>query len=105
MLEHYIYYYNIFLTKLLAGGAVLYFIKSKIVSIFKALLLITPRVLYITVIFIGSDSLLSSLLLFYRLYSSRFFSNKGEYIHLILFKLFGLSRGSILYKLNYFLIV
>ena len=70
MLKYYIYYYNIFLIKLLIGRAVLYFIKPKIINIFKVLLLIIFRVLYIAAISIESNSLLSSLLLSYRLYLS-----------------------------------
>lgn len=56
MLKYYIYYFNILYIKLFIDRVIIYFIKSKIINIFKALLLITLKVIYIATISIDQDS-------------------------------------------------
>ena len=48
--------------KLFIGEVIIYFIKLKIISIFKASLLITSKALYIIIISIGYNSILFSIL-------------------------------------------
>ena len=101
MFKYYIYYFNIFATELLVGGVIIYFIKPEIISIFKALFLITSRALYIAIIFIKYNFILSPI----PSLSESFDWDKDKCVYRGLFKSFRISRSYILNKFYYFLVV